>query len=96
MSPPCKSLPHLSHPHRSHASRLTVRRLAAAAVLLALSGTAAAAMGTDEERSACIPDAFRLCSSAIPDATRVIACLKTERIKLSPACRTVMKRNGTI
>ncbi|MFL9826374.1 hypothetical protein [Rhodoplanes sp. SY1] len=84
-------------PHRrSHPHRRSVRSLLAAAVLLAVSATAGAAMGTDEERSACIPDAFRLCSSAIPDATRVIACLKTERVKLSPACRTVMKRNGTI
>lgn len=72
------------------------RALPAAAVLLALSGTAGSAMGTAEERAACIPDAFRLCSAAIPDATRVIACLKTERVKLSTACRTVMRRNGAI
>ncbi|RAI38052.1 hypothetical protein CH341_28570 [Rhodoplanes roseus] len=68
----------------------------AAAVLLALSATAGAAQGTSEERAACIPDAFRLCSSAIPDADRVIACLKVERVKLSPACRTVMRKNGSI
>lgn len=72
------------------------RVLPAAAVLLALSGTAGSAMGTPEERAACIPDAFRLCSAAIPDADRVIACLKTERVKLSTACKTVMKKNGTI
>ncbi|MFD2184271.1 hypothetical protein [Rhodoplanes azumiensis] len=92
MSPQPRSLSN----RRSVPYGRAVRRLSAAVVLLAVSVTAGAAMGTDEERSACIPDAFRLCSSAIPDATRVIACLKTERVKLSPACRTVMKRNGTI
>ncbi len=65
--------------------------------LLAMSfPTAGSALGTGEERSACIPDAFRLCSSAIPNADRVIACLKVEKAKLSDACRTVMKRNGSI
>lgn len=72
------------------------RAVPVAAVLLALSVTTGSAMGTSEERAACIPDAFRLCSAAIPSADRVIACLKTERSKLSPACRTVMRKNGVI
>ncbi len=58
--------------------------------------TTGSALGTAEERSACIPDAFRLCSAEIPHAGRVIACLKLEKAKLSEACRSVMKRNGTI
>lgn len=82
------------------ALRTGVRRravaLSAAAMMLALSTSPGSAQGTAEDRSACIPDAFRLCSAAIPDADRVIACLKTERVKLSTACRTVMKKNGTI
>lgn len=65
--------------------------------LLAISfPTAGSALGTSEERSACMPDAFRLCSSEIPNADRVIACLKGSKAKLSDACRTVMKRNGSI
>jgi hypothetical protein len=66
------------------------------ALLVVAYPSAGSALGTAEERAACTPDAFRLCSSAIPSADRVIACLKTEKAKLSTACRTVMQRNGAI
>ncbi len=78
----------------------TVVKIGKAAPVLALLvvayPTAGSALGTSEERAACIPDAFRLCSAAIPSADRVIACLKSEKAKLSTACRTVMQKNGTI
>jgi len=67
-----------------------------AAVLLASSASAGSAMGTPEERSACIPDAFRLCGEYIPNADGVIACLKQKRAQLSVACHTVMKHSGAI
>ncbi|CAL8978827.1 hypothetical protein RHODGE_RHODGE_00275 [Rhodoplanes serenus] len=70
--------------------------VATAVVMVGLSSAPSSAMGTAEDRAACIPDAFRLCSAAIPDADRVIACLKTERVKLSTACRVAMRRNGAI
>lgn len=76
--------------------RGTVPAAVAAVVMVGLSSAPGSAMGTAEDRAACIPDAFRLCSAAIPDADRVIACLKTERVKLSTACRVAMRRNGAI
>jgi hypothetical protein len=47
----------------------------------------AAAQGTPEQRAACEQDAYRLCSQYIPDERRTGACLRRNRIKLSPACR---------
>ena len=44
---------------------------------------------TAEERRACTPDVFRLCSSEIPNVDRIVACMKRERPKLSPACAKV-------
>jgi hypothetical protein len=45
--------------------------------------------GTDAEQRACTPDVFRLCSAAIPNERRIVACLKSNKTKLSPACRKV-------
>ena len=42
---------------------------------------------TAEEQQACQPDAFRLCSSEIPDVDRVTACMIARRSQLSPECR---------
>jgi hypothetical protein len=42
---------------------------------------------TQEEQQACQPDAFRLCSSEIPDVDRVTACMVAKRSQLSPQCR---------
>jgi hypothetical protein len=53
------------------------------------SGISAFAQGTDQQRDACTPDAFRLCGQFIPDAERVAACLKNAGPKLSPACYVV-------
>jgi hypothetical protein len=44
---------------------------------------------TQEEASACTPDAFRLCGDAIPDAGRVGQCLFQKRHELSPPCAVV-------
>ena len=67
-----------------------------AVLVLASSASAGYAMGTSEQRSACIPDAFRLCGEYIPNADGVIACLKHKRAQLSVACHTVMKQSGAI
>jgi len=47
------------------------------------------AQGTDQQREACTPDAFRLCGQFIPDAGRVETCLRNAGPKLSPPCRVV-------
>jgi hypothetical protein len=45
---------------------------------------------TSAERAACKPDVFRLCASEIPNVGRIVACMKRERSKLSPACAAVV------
>ena len=42
---------------------------------------------TPEGRQACTGDAFRLCSSEIPNVERVRACLHRNKAQLSPGCR---------
>jgi len=69
-----------------------ITALALGTMLLASNASFAfnANSGSADDRSACTPDAFRLCGSAIPDANRVAACLKASGKKLSPACHKVM------
>lgn len=50
--------------------------------------------GTPEEQAACSSDATRLCSEAIPDTLRVLACLKVHREKLRKACQKVLEDHG--
>jgi hypothetical protein len=59
---------------------------AAVALSLSLLPTAGHAY-TQEEQQACQPDAFRLCSSEIPDVDRITACMIARRSQLSPECR---------
>jgi hypothetical protein len=42
---------------------------------------------TPEQEQACTSDAFRLCSSEIPDVERVTACMVAKKSQLSPPCR---------
>ena len=42
---------------------------------------------TPEQEQACSGDAFRLCSSEIPDVGRVTACMVARKSELSPPCR---------
>jgi hypothetical protein len=46
---------------------------------------------TAEQQQACEPDAFRLCSSEIPDAGRVAVCMKANQENLSPQCRAAFQ-----
>jgi hypothetical protein len=54
-----------------------------------LSTTTSFALGTDEQRAACTPDVFRLCSSEIPSVDRIVACLKAKKASLSAGCQAV-------
>jgi hypothetical protein len=45
--------------------------------------------GTDAQREACTPDAFRLCTMAMPDEGRVENCLRAAGARLSRACYDV-------
>ena len=46
---------------------------------------------TFEQQQACMGDAFRLCSSEIPDVDRVTGCMVKRQSELSPACRIYFK-----
>jgi hypothetical protein len=50
-------------------------------------GSATAQSYTPEQEQACTGDAFRLCSSEIPDIPRVTACMVAKKSQLSPPCR---------
>jgi hypothetical protein len=58
-----------------------------ATALLASIGPAASQTYTPEQEQACTSDAFRLCSSEIPDVGRVTACMVAKKSQLSPPCR---------
>jgi Cysteine rich repeat len=63
---------------------------------LGLPSTASLAQqqGTPAEDKACRPDVMRLCRDAAPDTGRVLACLQSQRARLSRACRTVLQQHG--
>ena len=46
-----------------------------------------------EAQQMCTGDAFRLCSSEIPDVSRITACMLKQRASLSTGCRSVMDRD---
>ena len=63
------------------------------AVLAALVATSSAsfAAGTAAQRSACMGDAFKFCSAAIPNVGRVTACMKSNYSRLSAGCKATFK-----
>jgi len=67
-------------------------KLTAGAVALTLGTwtTSGFALGTAEQRAACTPDVFRLCSSEIPNVSRIVVCLKQQKPNLSKPCQAVM------
>ena len=65
----------------------------AAAVAISLTSFAAhAAEATAEQRRACTPDAFRLCSSHIPNVEAITACMRANKSKLSAECKLVFDK----
>src|ERR1700754_4600208 len=60
--------------------------LVAAVAVLSCGQTLAFAQGTDQQREACTPDAFRLCGQFLLDAGRVESCLRNAGPRLSQAC----------
>jgi hypothetical protein len=60
------------------------------ALFLMASPAPAVGQGTAEQRQACTPDVFRLCSMFIPDADQITACLKAKSVELSDPCRLVI------
>src|ERR1700736_2618072 len=52
--------------------------------------------GTLEQQLACTPDVFRLCGEQIPDANRIVACLRQNTPQLSGPCRSVFESNASV
>jgi hypothetical protein len=50
--------------------------------------------GTWEQQMACTPDVWRLCSDQIPDADRIVTCLRQNAPQLSSNCRAVFKSSA--
>ncbi|MGB8400109.1 hypothetical protein [Bradyrhizobium sp.] len=74
----------------------TVRKvslaLTFAASFSALSSTASFAFSAEAQQM-CTSDAFRLCSSEIPNIPAITSCMKKHRADLSSGCRAVMDRD---
>ncbi len=72
--------------------------VASAAVLCAAGGLSAPRVlaESQEERQACIDDAFEFCMTAIPDRNNVLICLVEHRSQISAACRTVLASHASV
>jgi hypothetical protein len=68
--------------------------LAFALTVLTVSSTSSFAYSS-EAQAQCTGDAFRLCSSEIPNISKVTACMFKHKAQLSPGCRAVMDKEGS-
>jgi hypothetical protein len=62
------------------------------ALVLSMLPTAGSHAYTSDEEQACTGDAFRLCSSEIPDVDRITACMIRNKSQLSPECRVYFRQ----
>ena len=58
----------------------------------ALSSSASFAFSAEAQQM-CTGDAFRLCSSEIPNIPKITACMMKQRASLSSGCRAVMDKD---
>jgi hypothetical protein len=76
--------------------RLQERKVSLALALVAsfsaLSSRASFAFSAEAQQM-CTGDAFRLCSSEIPDIPKITACMIKQRASLSSGCRAVLDRD---
>ena len=66
--------------------------LAFAASISAVSSTSSFAFSAEAQQM-CTGDAFRLCSSEIPNISKITACMYKHKAELSTGCRTVMDKD---
>jgi hypothetical protein len=74
-----------------------MHKLVLALILLsvAVSTSALAHSGSEQDEKACAPDAHRFCRKLLDQGDfAMLACLKENRPKLSAACRTVLVGHG--
>jgi hypothetical protein len=67
--------------------------LAVAASVSALSSSQSFAFSAEAQQM-CTGDAFRLCSSDIPNIPAITACMIKHRAQLSSGCRVVLDRES--
>jgi hypothetical protein len=74
----------------------TTRRIgviiALAASMSGLSTSSSFAFSAEAQQM-CTGDAFRLCSSEIPDIAKITTCMRRQRASLSVGCRQVMDKD---
>jgi hypothetical protein len=82
---------------------MRVQRVVLSLVVTIVAGIAAAGSafseeyrGTFEQQMACTPDVWRLCGAQIPDADRIVACLRQNAPQLSGPCRAVFESNASV
>jgi hypothetical protein len=73
---------------------ITIGRITLLATLMVTMSTALASAQTysAEQRRLCTGDAFRLCSSAIPNVEEVTACMRKQKASLSSGCKAVFDK----
>ena len=62
------------------------------AAILSIASTGSSFAFSSEAQQQCTGDAFRLCSSEIPNIPKITACMMKHRSDLSAGCRTVMDK----
>jgi hypothetical protein len=73
-------------------ARKVTLALAFAASFSAVSSTASFAFSAEAQQM-CTGDAFRLCSSEIPNIPKITSCMIKHRADLSTGCRTILDRD---
>ncbi|MBR0711335.1 MULTISPECIES: hypothetical protein [Bradyrhizobium] len=63
------------------------------AALVSIVSTTSSFAFTAEAQQMCTGDAFRLCSSEIPNIPKITACMIKHRSDLSAGCRAVMDKD---
>jgi hypothetical protein len=63
-------------------------------VLMVAGGTKPATAQSSDAADRCTPDVMRLCNEFIPDADRIVVCLKAKRRQLTPSCLTALQPSG--
>jgi len=75
-----------------HLDRSQDLALAFAGSFSAISSTQSFAFSAEAQQM-CSGDAFRLCSSEIPNIPKITACMIKQRANLSSGCRVVLERD---
>ena len=63
-------------------------------LLIVAAGTRPAAAQASDASDRCTPDVMRLCNEFIPDADRIVVCLKSKRKQLTPPCLCALQPKG--